>query len=243
MKRPWVKLLTMLVGILVLAAAFGFLWVRREYAKMESDDPGVWEPVIADFEAEDRSSPVPRQAVLFVGSSSIRFWNSLAEDMHPVPVIRRGFGGAKLQDVSFYADRIIFPYRPKAIVLFAGSNDISGRPNDKTPEQVAGAFRRLAEQIRHRLPDTPLYYLAITPTRSRWEVWPKVQRANRLIERYCRTQQHLFFIDTTRYFLTKEGRPNEDLLWWDGTHLNRDGYAIWTRILKARLLKEIYGQP
>ncbi len=226
--------------ILVVVAGLGMAFlIRQEFKKLESDDPRVWQSTIEAFQAEAQEISAPDKAILFVGSSSIRFWKNLAQDMAPLPVIKRGFGGAKLRDVIYYADQIIVPYQPRAIVLFAGTNDICGRANDKTPEQLQSDFQELVTLLEKELPDTPLYYLSITPTTSRWEIWPQVQKANQLIRQYATAKNGVHFIDTTPYFLNKKKLPQEELFWWDGVHLNKKGYALWTRVIRERLLKDL----
>jgi hypothetical protein len=225
-------------SVLLIAGLWGFVTIRREFSKMESDDPAVWEPDIRAFEARDQEAAPPAGAVLFVGSSSIRFWYRLEEAMRPIPVVRRGFGGAKLRDITHYAGRIIIPYQPKAIVLFAGTNDITGAPNDKSPEQLLDDFKSLASLIASELPHTRLYYVAITPTSRRWQIWPQARKANQLIARYASTQPAISFIDTTPLLLTPAQQPDTDLLWWDGVHLNRKGYKVWAEVIKNQLLRD-----
>lgn len=239
MKKIFTSALLLLLALTTLLSLPGYVFLSREYARLESDNPLVWEPAITAFEEEDRQNPPPADPLVFVGSSSIRFWSTLKEDMAPLPVIRRGFGGAKLNDVIHYANRIIYKYQPKAVVLFAGANDISGRANDKTPEDVYHDFVILASGIRSRLPNTKLFYLAITPTTARWQIWHQAQKANELIAAYMELQPDMTFLETDSVFLNKNGRPREELLWWDGVHLNEKGYQRWTELVKPRLL-ELY---
>lgn len=241
MKRVLFNTLWISLGLLTIVVASGFYLIQREFARLESTDPKIWLSDIEAFEREDKERQAPSQAVLFVGSSSIRFWFSLEQDMYPIPVIRRGFGGAKLADITYYADRIIFPYTPSTIVLFAGSNDIRGAATDKTPLQLLHEFKKLTSLIHKNLPGTHIYFIAITPTIGRWQVWPQVQLANQLIETYATSQSYLHFIDTTSFLLTREGLPNEDLLWWDGVHLNKAGYRLWGNTIKRRLLQDLHS--
>jgi len=213
-----------------------YLKLSQEFSRLESDDPVVWETAIRKFEEEDKAQPPAGDAVLFVGSSSIRFWSRLKEDFPSIPIIQRGFGGSKLSDIIHYADRIIFKYHPRTIVLFAGTNDITGRPNDKTAEMVFEQFRKLAGMIRKRLPQTQLIYLPITPTTARWHIWPEAQKANELIASYVQNQSNMTFIDTQEEFINPDGTPRKNLLWWDGVHLNRKGYSVWKRLLEPKLL-------
>lgn len=233
------SLLTLLVLALIGGVWF-YVKVKQEFAKLTSDDPEVWESVILEFEAQDREAGTPEDAVLFVGSSSIRFWRKLKSDMAPIPVIQRGFGGSKLHDLIHYVDRIITPYNPKAIVMFAGTNDITGRPNDKTAEQVAADFQELVQLIRRKLPETPIYYLSITPTTARWAVWPELRRANEMIAAFTAQEPNLHFLDASPFMLNADGTCNDDVLFWDGVHLNRKGYEIWAKLVKERLQQDLY---
>ncbi len=238
------RLLKWLGGLLVLTIAtavcgVGYvLW--SELRKMQSEDPLVWESVIQAFEAEQANSPEPENAVVFVGSSSIRFWRSLEEDMQPLSVIQRGFGGAKLADVVFYADRLITVHEPSAVVVFAGTNDISEEA-PKTPESLLASYRHLVTSVRKELPGTPIYYLAITPSPARQAVWPIARRTNRLIEEFSREDESLRFIATSSEFLDDHGLPDDAYFWYDGLHLNQRGYRLWAHIIRTRLLADLEG--
>ena len=231
------RLFGLAVAVVVLGAAY-VLW--DEFSKLRSEDPRVWESVIRGFEAEQALDPEPEDAIVFVGSSSIRFWRDLEQDMRPLPVIKRGFGGAKLADVEFYADRLITVHEPSAVVVFAGTNDI-GEEAAKSPERLLATYRDLVTSIRRKLPDTPIYYLAITPSPARQAVWPIAQRTNRLIEEFSRGDETLRFIATSSEFLNDHGVPDDALFWYDGLHLNRRGYRLWAHIIRARLLVDLRG--
>jgi lysophospholipase L1-like esterase len=185
--------------------------------------------------ADDATMPPPADAFLFIGSSSIRLWETLAEDMAPMQTIRRGFGGSKLRDAIYYIDRIITPYNPRAVVVFSGSNDIAGE-NPKQAREVLALYMEFVSEVQNRLPGTPIYYIAITPTWSRWEHHELVDEANRLIEHYSGTNDDLYFIDTASAVLDENGEPRKELFREDQLHLNADGYKVWTSVIKPVLL-------
>jgi hypothetical protein len=193
-----------------------------------------WEDDIQQLEQLDRTHNYPAESILFVGSSSIRLWSTIEQDMAPYPVIQRGYGGAKFSDVAWYAERLIYPHRFRALILFV-ANDIAGSPRDKSPKEVASLFSRVVKTVRARYPDTPVFYIEVTPTPSRWPVWPQASRANRLIRRLCGSEPHLHFIATSDHFLDNNGLPRAELFRDDRLHLNRDGYRLWSRIIKASL--------
>jgi hypothetical protein len=195
-------------------------------------DPAIFENEIRAFEASDRTNPPPKDAVLFVGSSSIRFWTNLAECFPQFTTIRRGFGGSHIPDSIAFADRIIIPYHPAKIVLYAGENDIA---RGDSPEEVFDAFRKFVGQIQIALPRTPIYYLAIKPAPIRWHLSPQEHRANDLIRRYCAHHKNLKFINTWPATLNKDALPNPALYKADNLHLNDSGYQRWVPIITHAL--------
>lgn len=195
-----------------------------------------WEGEIEKFEQLDIAKSYPSDAILFAGSSSIRLWSTINKDMLPYNVIQRGYGGAKLSDFVVYAERIIFPHPCQAIVIFI-SNDISGNDSDKSPLEVSRLFRKTLYIIRRKFPDTPIFWISITPTPARWHVWPEIKEANGMIRKICENHDNTYFIDTENYFLTPSGLPNNELFVADRLHLNDNGYAVWTRIIKDELNK------
>jgi len=196
----------------------------------------AWENDIKHFEQLDKSTTYPENSVLFAGSSSIRLWSTIDSDMAPYPVIQRGFGGSKLSDLCVYAERIIDPHPCAAIVLFV-ANDITGSKNDKTPEEVAALFRALLKTVRKTHPETPVFWIAVTPTRSRWQVWPVIQKESDLIRNICLSQKNTYFIKTDFAFLNENGVPKDELFREDKLHLTNAGYAVWTGIIKKELDK------
>jgi hypothetical protein len=205
--------------------------------RMYQDLPEVraWENDIQEFEKLDTAKSYSPNAVLFAGSSSIRLWETLPEDMLPFNVIKRGYGGAKLTDFAVYADRIINPHECSAIVLFI-ANDISGSPEDKSPDEVANLFRIVLKTIRRKHKDTPVFWIGITPTPSRWNVWPEINSANSLIRNICEKNRNAYYIRTDHIFINKDGKPREELFVSDKLHLNANGYKIWTGIVKNDLM-------
>ena len=204
----------------------------REYSDLP--EVKVWEKDIEKFETLDKSESYPADAVMFAGSSSIRLWSTLAEDMKPYEVIQRGYGGAKLSDFAIYANRIFSPHPCQAIVFFI-ANDIMGSPQDKTPEEVKKLFLNVLKTFRKSHPSAPFFYIEITPTPSRWNAWTQITKANDLIRKVCENHRNTYFIKTSFAFLNEKGEPNDKLFVADKLHLNADGYKIWTGLIKDEL--------
>ena len=189
-----------------------------------------WEKDIAAFEAQDAKSPPPKNAILFVGSSSIRLWN-LKESFPDRRTINRGFGGSELADSVHYAKRIILPHQPRIVVLYAGDNDLA---NGKSPKQVLADYKEFVAVVHQALPKTKIIYIAIKPSIKRWQLIDKIREANRLIQEHIAAQKSdkLAFVDVDKPMLGADGKPRADLLQADGLHLSKQGYELWSRLLR-----------
>ena len=157
--------------------------------------------------------------MVFIGSSSIRLWSTLADDMAPLPVIQHGFGGSKLNDIVHYADRLVNVYQPRAVVVFAGTNDIVPSAS-KAPEVLLASYQEFVRKIRSDQPSLPIFYIGITPSPLRWSVWPIAQAANQLIENWSDRDPNLHFIDTSGALMGNNARPNAENYVFDGLHLS-----------------------
>jgi lysophospholipase L1-like esterase len=235
-KRP--KIIAAVLGLVILVLSWPAYVLYLEIKKARSDDPLVWEESVSALEASTAALYGPGEAVIFIGSSSIRFWNTLTEDMSPIPVIQHGFGGAKLNDIVYYADRLVTSYDPRAVVVFAGTNDIDPVAS-KSPKVLLRSYQAFIARIREGRPDLPVFYIGITPSPLRWEVWSIAQSTNQLIRDWTALDPHLFFIDTSEALLDSTGQPNRDNYKFDGLHLSPLGYQVWSAIIRERLLAEL----
>ena len=195
---------------------------------------GQWEKEVAAFEASDRTNPPPKHALLFTGSSTIRKWTTLARDFPNQPVINRGVGGSEIVDITHFADRIVFPYKPKMIFFRCGGNDIA---NGKSPEQVAGDFKEFVETVRANLPETEIVFIAWNPTVARWRNNDKEQTFNKLVRDDIKQTPNVKYCDATDISLGKDGKPRADLFVKDGLHFNAQGYKLLTRRVRPFMPK------
>ena len=192
-----------------------------------------FEKEIAAFEAADRKQPPPRGAVLCVGSSSIRFWKTLATDFPNVAVINRGFGGSRIADSTRYADRIIVPYHPRQIVFYAGDNDVAA---GYTPQRIVGDFRAFVAKVRRDLPDVPISFISIKPSPLRWKLVDKTREANALIRDEIAAGKNMKYIDVFTPMLGPDGLPRAELYRPDHLHMVAKGYELWTSIIAPTLV-------
>lgn len=197
--------------------------------------PAPWyEPEIQAFEAADKASPPAPGQALFIGSSSIRLWTTLASDLSPVPVLNRGFGGSKTADVLAVFDRIVLPYEPSIIVYYCGDNDLGTENTDS--QAAADGFLEFDRRARARWPQVQVFYIPIKPSVQRWANWPAMKKANQLVEAYCKETPGAIYLDTVTPALTPDGKPDPSTFREDGLHLNEKGYAIWAKVVRQPVL-------
>jgi lysophospholipase L1-like esterase len=201
----------------------------------EKTDPPEWyDNEIRIFEIMDRYDPPPDSAVLFTGSSTIRRWYNLAEDMYPQIVINRGFGGSVMKELNQNIDRIVFPYNPSRIFVYEGDNDIT---RGTKPSAFLEECKAFISQCQQRLPGTEIIFLSIKPSPSRMRHWKQMYRTNQMLEDLCRIQKNVIFIDISTPMFMKPGILKNDIYAEDGVHLNDKGYSLLRDAIMENIIK------
>lgn len=173
--------------------------------------------------------------ILFVGSSSIRRWSKIQEQMQPFEAVKRGYGGAHFYDLIFFTERLVAPHqKAKALVCFV-ANDISGKDKDLKPNEVFRLFKFFIRQVHRLHPELPIYFIEITPTPRRWKVWEQISKVNRKVEQYSTNYPKINYVSTQSHFLGSNGRPIPDLFVKDSLHLSNKAYRLWSEIIKDHL--------
>ncbi len=195
-------------------------------------DPTRFENSIVEYETQDKEQPFPSGAVLFVGSSSVRMWKSMDEDLPQVKAVNRGFGGSQFSDLLYYIDRIVTCYQPSKIFIYEGDNDISS--GKKTSEIMADA-KKVRQRIASKLPGVPVYFIAAKPSVARWKLRKKYQQLNSELAIYANNTPNTGFVNVWDPALDQNGEVRTDIFLEDNLHMNEKGYAIWKKAIEPFL--------
>ncbi len=197
-------------------------------------NPARLEDSIQAFEAESKTIPARESAIVGIGSSSMRLWDTIHRDLAPLKIIHRGFGGSTMNDVLYFADRIVLPYRPRAVLLYEGENDAEiGIP----PERIVETFHAFVAKVHETLPKTRIYIIAIKPSPNRWRIRNIIKQANELFREACYVHPLLTFIDVATPMLDEHKEPKSDIFVEDQVHMNEKGYRIWTETIRPVVME------
>ncbi|MEA3212123.1 MAG: hypothetical protein QOE70_5180 [Chthoniobacter sp.] len=212
--------------------------VSPTLAQRDLDPPPVsqlkspFEEEFRAFALAEARVPPPRNAVLFYGSSSIRLWDTLAADFPGLPAINRGFGGSTLAECVREMERLVFPLQPRAIVLYAGDNDLD---HGATPEQVQKLFQEFMRRLEERLGAVPVVLISIKPSPARLANLSNIRRANTLLRESTATWPQVRWLELFSLMLHPDGKVRREFFTGDGVHLSRAGYRLWADQLRAVL--------
>ena len=212
-----------------------FIFACSPYKKY-AHTAASWENEISSLEVKDDIESYSDQAVLFIGSSSIRLWDSINEDLAPYECIRRGYGGAHYTDLIHFTKRLVYPHNFRALCIFV-ANDITGGEKDLTVPEVMKLAKEVVKTVRAKYPNVPIFEIAVTPTESRWKVWPTIQKLNAEMKAYCESNPNMYFIDPSEAYLGSNGLPRPELFRNDKLHQTEAGYDIWGAAIKKELDK------
>lgn len=223
--------------IILILIYYSTVSAQDETGLTPNPDPNRFKETVDYFKWHDGKNTFPTDAILFVGSSSIRMWET-ANYFPDYPVINRGFGGSHISDVIFFIEPLVIDYKPQVIVFYAGDNDVADK---KYADQVSNDYKEFVKLVKNDLPIAKLLYIPIKPSLDRWSIWEEMKEANKLIEMFCEKDELLYYIDTATPMLNEKLLPDSSLFVKDGLHLNAKGYELWTKILMPTLEK-IYNK-
>lgn len=191
-----------------------------------------YEPSFKAFAEADAKTPPPRGGILFVGSSIFRQWTNVAEQMAPLPVLNRAFGGSRTGDQLARFAQVVPPYAPKVIVYYCGSNDLKAGAEPEDPAAIFARFREFSERVRAAYPDTRLIFASATRSPDRVNRWEQVDHYNALARAYCAAVPHRFFFDLNPLLVDAAGRPRLELYKDDKLHFHPPAYDLFAAALK-----------
>jgi lysophospholipase L1-like esterase len=177
--------------------------------------------------------------VLLCGSSFMEFWESSETDLAPLTTYNAGVTSTVVSDWDKWVDKLIVPFKPRAVVIYVGSNDIHGSIGSKEGGRVAEEVKTLFEKIHEKLPNTVVYYISIAPTIAREKVWNEAEKCNKAVEKYCGEKDYLRFIDCTPALLNADGSLKKEIYKSDTLHFNEKGYEIWKSVIAPILIDEL----
>jgi lysophospholipase L1-like esterase len=190
-----------------------------------------WGKEVAAVEKRLQASPPKPGGVFFAGSSSARLWD-LEKSFPGAGYVNVGFGGSVIADSTFFVPRLLSPFKPAAVVLYAGDNDI-GRGH--TPERVAADFEAFVAAVRKDNPSCRVLFVAVKPGLARWKLFDTQQRANALVRAACEKGAGLAFVDVVPAMLGPDGKPVPELFVKDGLHMSPKGYEVWAAAVAKAL--------
>lgn len=193
-----------------------------------------WEETIARLESKDALEQHPDDSILFLGSSSVRLWETIGEDVAPWHPIQRGYGGAKFSDLAVFADRLIRSHRFQAVVIFV-ANDVTGKQSDPSTYEIKQLVRNVLRTIRKQYDTVPIFLVEITPTESRFQAWDEICDVNSMLRELALTSPNTWFVETAEHYLDENKRPISQYFRDDGLHQNREGYKLWGKLIKREL--------
>jgi lysophospholipase L1-like esterase len=211
----------------------GWLSVAGVTATPASAQTTDFESQVATFERKDVKFPPPTGAIVVTGSSTIRLWKQIRNDLAPLETIPRGFGSSTADDLDYYLDRLVLPYAPRAVIIYEGDHDLQV---GMTPEFILERMTSVVQRIGAAYPAARIYLVSVKPSLKYSSLWPQAQVVNQMLAELCLYVPNCSYVDTASYLLLPNGKPNTAYFRSDRVHLNDAGYAVWNAVLKPVLL-------
>lgn len=204
--------------------------------------PDRWKLTVGGFNLEDEIIGERPGAIVATGSSSMRFWDHrIHQDLGPLTIISRGFGGSNMNDVLTFIDELVLRHDPRAVMIYEGDNDVAqGVPVDT----ILKTFKQAIEKIHDHDEGIRIYLLSVKPSISRSEMWPTMLEVNEKLEALASSDKRITYIDVATPMLNPDGSIRDDLFVADELHMNQKGYDIWRDVVAPVLIRnEVRYEP
>jgi lysophospholipase L1-like esterase len=187
-----------------------------------------YEAEVQELERSLRQRTLPAHPTVFYGSSTIRLWEHLADDLADTHALNLGFGGSTLEACAYFFERLVPPVKPSSLVLYAGDNDLG---DGRKPREVLSSFRALAKKVDRDLGPVEFAFISIKPSPARFDLMSRIRRTNQLIQEEIAAHPNRYFINVFDAMLDSNGKPQSRLFTDDGLHMSREGYQLWIKLL------------
>jgi hypothetical protein len=182
-------------------------------------------------------APAPAPGgILMIGSSIFRKWGSCAQDLAPLPVTNRSFGGSQTRDQLLFFDQIVPSSRAKLVVWYCGSNDVNAR---KSPETILQNTMEWIARTQSALPLARILLVSVirAPQKRKDGNLPQVEAVNKGLLALSESLKGVDYIDVNPALETESGAPVAECYVEDHLHLSPNGYRRITSVLKPAIEK------
>lgn len=222
-----------MIRLTLLSALFtaSMFTLAAEYPPTER-----WEYTMIGFRIEDEVNPKQQGAIVATGSSSMRFWDHrIHDDLKPLTIISRGFGGSNMNDLMTYLEDLVIKHNPRAVMIYEGDNDVA---QEVPVETILDTYRETITKIHEHDTDIRIYLLSVKPSTLRAAMWGTMLEVNAGMAELAKSDSRIHYIDVATPMLNPDGSAKEDLFVSDGLHMNQKGYDIWRDTVAPYLLSQ-----
>lgn len=192
-----------------------------------------WKEDIIDLKNKSLAHKNQEKLVAFYGSSTLRMWKTMKEDLSPLNTINLAFGGSMYTDCTHFFHDVFSPLNPEMIVLYAGDNDLA---NGKSTVEILRDLQALVLCIEAQFPAIKLAVVSIKPSPARVGLLPEIIDANGMIKAFVERRGNLY-INAYQAMINDKGLPKHNLFLDDDLHLNSLGYDVWAAVLRKHLVR------
>ncbi len=212
----------------------GIPFQNFQLGKLQTYKIPYWKDEVGNFHNhvryfEQRDQGQAKTDILFVGSSSARLWKNAPPKINGLSFKSRGAGGAHIEDIEIYFNRLIRAYNPSKIIFYIGENDLA---TTETPKEVFSQFENLLKKTKTSLPHARLFCGTIKVSPSRLNLDKKIKAFNLLLAQNSTCK----FVNLYGSLFDRKGQLLKDVWASDLLHLNQNGYQLWLKAIKATLL-------
>jgi lysophospholipase L1-like esterase len=187
------------------------------------------------FANEDKKGIDTTNLVVFIGSSTLRKWTDMQRYFPQSNILNHGFGGSRLAEAIYFADKFVYQYKPAQVVLYEGDNDLGG---GIPVETLFADLKRFVHQTEIKLPKTQIVLLSVKYSPRRNAQREQFKAYNAKMKEFAATKTNLKYVDIASVVLNENGTYRKELFTSDSLHVNAECYKLFAKQIEPFLIKK-----
>ena len=186
--------------------------------------------------------------MVFIGDSITHFWEKdAAKDKRRfggLATFKKYFSNYNVLNLANAGDRtqhavwitsdskLLDNIDPKLVVIMIGTNNLSGKPQNKDSEEaIAAGISKVVSNVRTKLPNTKVLVFGIFPrsANAKHHNRKKIITINNIIRKLA-DDKNVFYCDITAQLLKADGNLSKEIM-PDYLHPNDKGYEVWANAM------------
>ena len=183
-----------------------------------------------------RSPKSNRRKVVIAGSTLLDYWAGAQAAFGSVSIVNNAVPRSTLAEWKGWRKKLITDYRPKAVIIGLGIEDIDMMPEPNV-DQLAADVQALINTIHRTSRKAKIFFVSVPLYPGREAKWDAIRSYNAQMKAFCASNKSFATFMNLNAVLLKGGVPDRTLFHGVYRYLSDAGYNKIKRVIVTKKVK------